>query len=183
MSITPAPSYSTTIVDNALVALWYGECTAPVLHAFYAELEQHAARHPRGIYVLNVINDSAGMPDDAARAALESQFSAMRGRLLGLVVVLEKRGIMGTLSRAILSTLLTMTKRPFEMTIVSDREEAADWLAQRATPSSQRLLHALGALSVGEASSLQGRPSLVRGDAAQLGGETGLPPPTPSRRG
>jgi hypothetical protein len=54
---------------------------------------------------------------------------------------------MGTLSRAILNTVLTISKRPFEMGIVGDRSEGALWLAPRAAQKSERLLQAVGSLA------------------------------------
>lgn len=145
-SVQTELSFVATSVENTLVALWHGECTRPQLEHFGRELERLAARHPRGIYVLNVITDETGMPDNAARAYLEAQFVSMRGRVKATAIVLEKRGIMGTLSRAILNTVLTISKRPFEMGIVGDRSEGALWLAPRAAQKSERLMQALGAL-------------------------------------
>ncbi|HVY25458.1 MAG TPA: hypothetical protein VHB79_02860 [Polyangiaceae bacterium] len=144
--VAATPSFTTTSVDNTLIALWWGECTRPALEDFGRELERLSARHPRGIYVLNVITEETGMPDNAARAYLETQFASMRGRLKATAIVLEKRGIMGTLSRAILNTVLTISKRPFEMGIVGDRSEGAHWLAPRAAQRSERLMQALAAL-------------------------------------
>lgn len=136
-------SFIATSVENTLVAVWHGECTRTQLEHFGKELERLAARHPRGIYVLNVITEETGMPDNAARAYLEAQFASMRGRVKATAIVLEKRGIMGTLSRAILNTVLTISKRPFEMGIVGDRSEGVLWLAPRASQKSERLLAAL----------------------------------------
>lgn len=140
-------SFAATTVENTLVAVWHGECTRPQLEHFGRELERLAARHPRGIYVLNVITEETGMPDNAARAYLESQFASMKGRVKATAIVLEKRGIMGTLSRAILNTVLTISKRPFEMGIVGDRSEGALWLARRASQKSERLMQAVGSLA------------------------------------
>jgi hypothetical protein len=106
-----------------------------------------ATRHPDGLYVLNVITEQTGMPDNAARNYMGEQFATMRGRIKAMAVVLEKRGVMGTLSRAILNTVATISRRPFEMGILSDRPEGANWLASRASLNSSLLLHAMGSLS------------------------------------
>jgi hypothetical protein len=144
---TQAPSYLVTTVGNTLIALWFGECTLLPLQKFRADLEQLAIRHPGGIYVLNVITEETGMPDNAARKYLGEQFATMRGRIKGLAVVLEKRGIMGTLSRTILNTVATIARRPFEMSIVGDRSEGASWVALRASGNAGLLLQAVTSLA------------------------------------
>jgi hypothetical protein len=144
---TQSSSYVVTSVSNTLVAYWYGECTLPALEQFRGELEQVALRHPSGIYVLNVISEETGMPDNAARKYLGEQFATMRGRIKAMAVVLEKRGIMGTLSRTILNTVATIARRPFEMGIVGDRSEGASWVASRASGNSGLLLQAVTSLA------------------------------------
>ena len=134
-------------MGNTLVALWYGDCTLAVLEKFRAELELIATRNPSGIYVLNVISEETGMPDNAARKYLGEQFATMRGRIKAMAVVLEKRGIMGTLSRTILNTVATIARRPFEMSIVGDRSEGASWVALRASGNAGLLLQAITGLA------------------------------------
>jgi hypothetical protein len=144
---TQPSSFVVTTVGNTLVAFWYGECTQPVLEKFRGELEQVALRHPGGMYVLNVISEETGMPDNAARKYLGEQFATMRGRIKAMAVVLEKRGIMGTLSRTILNTVATIARRPFEMGIVGDRSEGASWVALRASGNAGLLLQAITSLA------------------------------------
>ena len=144
----PADAFTHVCVDNTLIAVWHGDPTLDALRVFGNELTHLADRNPAGIYILNVITEATGMPDNAARALLQSQFQAMRGRVTCAAIVLEKRGIMGSLSRAILTTLLTVTRRPFEMGIHDDRLEATRWLSRRAqAPQGDRLLRALNELS------------------------------------
>jgi hypothetical protein len=134
-------------VGNTLVGLWFGECNLETLGSFSNELEALAAQRPQGIYILNIITDSTGVPDNATRALLQERFTAMRGRLLASAIVLEKRGIMATLSRAILTSVMTITKQPCEQVIFGDRGLAAEWLAKRpAVPSAETLLRATRAL-------------------------------------
>jgi hypothetical protein len=128
-------------LQNTLVAVWVGDPTTEGMLLFFAELEKLCARYPSGIYVLNVIGERTGIPDASVRQLLSRQFEAMRGRVLCLAVAMEKAGIAGTMSRAVLSTLLTMTRRPFQMSVHLQRIDAAKWLAQQpgAPPAAQLL--------------------------------------------
>jgi hypothetical protein len=87
------------------------------LQQFWGELDTLSRRHPGGIHVLNVITEATGMPDHHARELLRLQFETMRGRVLALAIVLEKRGVLASLSRAVLSTVLVLSRRPFPMKI------------------------------------------------------------------
>jgi hypothetical protein len=142
-----AQAYRHAFVGNTLVGLWFGECNLETLGAFSEELSQLAARQPNGVYILNIITDTTGVPDNATRGLLQERFMAMRGRLLACAMVLEKRGIMVTLSRAILTSVMTVAKHPCEQAIFGDRGLAADWLAKRSSsPSVEKLLGATRAL-------------------------------------
>jgi hypothetical protein len=54
---------------------------------------------------------------------------------------------MGTLSRTILNTVVTIARRPFEMGIVGDRSEGASWVASRSSGNAGLLLQAVTSLA------------------------------------
>src|SRR5262245_16391363 len=122
------PAFQHVTARNTLVAVWTGDPTVDQRARLKAGSDQLALNWRGGIHVLNVISEVTGMPDPPARELLRKQFESVRGRVLSLALVLEKRGILASPSRAILSTLLTLSGRPFEMVIYTSRSDAADWL-------------------------------------------------------
>jgi hypothetical protein len=142
-----ASAFQHVVLQNTLVAIWTGDPTVDQVVLFGRELEHLARRRSDGIHVLNVITAQVGVPDGPSRECLRRQFSAMRGQVLSLAIVLEKHGIAGSLSRAMLSTLITLSHRPFPMTIHLKRSEAAEWLSRKkGVPPAQRLLELLAGL-------------------------------------
>jgi hypothetical protein len=132
--------YAQATLQSAFVVVWAGDPTAEVLGEFGAGLETFVERQGTRAAVLNVITARAGMPDKEARELLRVQFEGMRGRIAMVVMAIEHRGIMGTMSRAVLSTLLTLAHRPFPMAVVADRGEGAEALAQvPGTPPPEKL--------------------------------------------
>jgi hypothetical protein len=117
-------------VHNTLVALWTGDPTLRQLERFWGELDGLARRQPDGIYVLNVITATTGLPDSHARQLLRLQFETMRGRVLALANVLEQSGVLAALSRTVLSKVLVLSRRPFPMTIHGDVGKGAHWLSR-----------------------------------------------------
>lgn len=137
--------YST--LHSTLVAVWAGDPTLEAMHAFAEQLEKLWARHQNGIHVLNIVGEQTGIPDAAVRELLSRQFESMRGRLLGMAMAVEKEGVAGTMSRAVLSTLITITRRPFHMSVHFKRSDAAEWLArQPGAPTAAQLLEMAAAL-------------------------------------
>jgi hypothetical protein len=146
--VQPGAPFAQSLLKNTLVCVWAGDPTPENMEHFGRELEQLSARYPSGIMMFSVVGDSCGMPSAAAREVMKRQFESMRGRLLYATVAFEKTGIGGALSRAILSTLLTITRRPFEMSIHFSREDAARWLAKKPdAPSSELLLQLCSSLA------------------------------------
>jgi hypothetical protein len=136
-----ARAFAHASLQNTLIAVWLGDPTVPELEILGRELESLAKRHAKGIHLLNVITPSTGMPDSPARDLLKRQFESMRGRLLSAAIVIEHRGIVAMLSRTVISTLITLSKKPFELNIQSDRSDAADWLStSEGVPPPRRLL-------------------------------------------
>jgi hypothetical protein len=136
-----ARAFAHASLQNTLITVWLGDPTVAELEILGRELDLLAKRHVKGIHLLNVITPSTGMPDSPARELLKRQFEAMRGRLLSAAIVIEHRGIVATLSRTVISTLMTLSKKPFELNIQSDRAHAADWLStSEGVPPPRRLL-------------------------------------------
>ncbi len=80
------------------------------------------------------------MPEPGAREALRDHFSFMRGKLVAAALVVERPGIQGSLSRAVLTTIYTLSRAPFSMKIFSSRRAAARWLAEHPTAISADLV-------------------------------------------
>lgn len=134
-------AHATTVLGDTLVALWKGDPTAARITALGAELRAVAQRSQGRIFVYNIITASTPVPTYDSLAALQKQFNTMRGQLVALAVVLEKTGVEGTLSRAVLSTTLTVTRQPFPLRIFAQRRDGAGWLgSQSCSIPSDRLV-------------------------------------------
>lgn len=140
-------AFEHTTLHSTLVAVWVADPTLEAMRSFANELEKLWSRHRSGIQVLNIVGETTGIPDAPVRQLLSQQFESMRGRLLCMAVAVEKEGVAGTMSRAVLSTLLTITRRPFQMSVHFQRGQAAEWLAQQPnTPSAAQLLDVAASL-------------------------------------
>lgn len=140
------PHFETRALENTLVAFWIGEPTVARLEAMVEELCELWSKHPSGVFLLNVITEKTGIPDNEARRAIVQQFDSMRNRLKASAIVLEKTGVDGTMSRTILSTLVTISRRPFAMKVFSNRGEAATWLAEQSGANASALTNLIGQL-------------------------------------
>ncbi|MEI9950254.1 MAG: hypothetical protein WDO74_15075 [Pseudomonadota bacterium] len=124
-------------MQNTLIAIWWLEPEIASLVALVHQLRALHDSHPEGIFLYNVITATTEMPQPAAREALREHFSSMRGKLIAAALIVERPGIQGSLSRAVLTTIYTLSRSPFAMKIFSSRRTAAEWLAghPRALPA------------------------------------------------
>ena len=121
-------AHATSGIQSTLVAVWRGDPTPHRVRDLADQMRAIAERSSGRVYLLNVITASTPVPSAAARAALQREWAAMRGTLMAAAIVLEKGGIEGTLSRAVLSTIATATRQPFPMRVFASRRDAATWL-------------------------------------------------------
>jgi len=140
--------FETLLLDNTLVAYWIGQPTPERLEAMVEQLRGAWRQHQEGVYLLNVITEDTGIPDTGTRRVIVEQFMSMRERLKASAIVLEKKGIDGTMSRTILSTLVTISRRPFDMKVFPRRDTAATWLAEQGGASARSLTAAIDQLEV-----------------------------------
>jgi hypothetical protein len=136
-------AYATTVVHNTLLAVWSGAPTAARVDVLGEQLREIADRNQSRVFLYNVITHSATVPDAAAREALKKHFVAMRGSLVACAIVLEKTGIEGTLSRTVLSTLVTITRQPFPLRLFAVRRDAASWLVTQGCVTTGGMLTSL----------------------------------------
>jgi hypothetical protein len=121
-------AHATSAVQDVVVAIWRGEPNAERITGLGETLRLAARRNADRVYLYNIITNDTPIPNAAAREALQAQFASMRGQLLGAALVLEKLGAEGMLSRAILTTVFTVTRQPFPMRLFSRRRDALVWL-------------------------------------------------------
>jgi hypothetical protein len=142
-------AHATAVVQDTLVAVWTGDPDAARVTALGAELRSIAQRHHGCVFLFNVITVSTPVPTRESLSALQKQFVALRGQLKALAVVLEKTGVEGTLSRAVLSTTLTVARQPFPMRVFAHRRDGAGWLgSQSCSVPSERLLSLASSLEL-----------------------------------
>jgi hypothetical protein len=129
-------AHATNAVHDTLVTVWIGEPTPPRLLAIAEQLCQVAERNDGHVFMYNVITPTTIMPSAKGRAALQEQFAVMRGRLSALAIVLEKTGIQGQLARTVLSSIISVARRPFPMRVFGAGAEAATWLVAQGARAS-----------------------------------------------
>lgn len=140
-------AHVTSDLADTLVVVWQGEPSAARLVALADEMRELAHAHRSRVFLYNVITASTAMPGPEARETLRVQFESMRGQLAAAAIVLEKVGLEGTLSRTVLSTVLTISHRPFPMRVFPARRDAATWLVgQGCRPSQSEIIDEAGAL-------------------------------------
>lgn len=128
--------HATEAIQDVVVAVWRGDASAERINGLADTLRVAAQRNAERIYLYNIITHDTPIPNAAAREALQIQFASMRGRLMGAAIVLEKVGAEGALSRAILTTVVTVTRQPFPMRIFSRRRDALVWLKKQGCAAS-----------------------------------------------
>lgn len=139
--------YALGIEQGTLLAVWAGEPDAGQLGRAVEHMLELHRRYPAGVLMFNLIRSTAGMPSEGVRAHLRDYFERMRGKLSAAAVVVEHRGILQSLSRAVISTLVTITRKPFPLKTFGDRQQAAQWLAEQpGAPSAAVLEKALSEL-------------------------------------
>jgi hypothetical protein len=121
-------AHATTGAQDTLVAVWQGDPSAERIVALGDQLRAVARRNAGRVYLYNIITTSTPIPSPAARSALQAQFASMRGQLIAAAIVLEKTGAEGALARAILNTVVTVTRQPFPMRVFAVRRDAVTWL-------------------------------------------------------
>ena len=136
-------AYVTSGVQDTVVAVWCGDPTGTRVQGLADHLRQVAASSGAPVFLFNVITWSTPVPASEARGVLQVQFDSMRGQVGAAAIVLEKTGLEGSLSRTVLSTLVTITKRPFPMRIFAVRRDAAQWLRSNGCAASPQTLLAL----------------------------------------
>ena len=136
----PGRGYRIEAVGNTLVVAWWLEPEISNLVAVLHGLRDLHVRHPQGIFLFNVITAATKMPKPAVREVLREHFSSMRGKLLAAALVVEKPGIQGSLTRAVLTTVHTLSRAPFAMKLFSNRRAGARWLAGHPTAMPANLI-------------------------------------------
>jgi hypothetical protein len=124
-------AYAISGAQDTLVAVWQGDPSADRVNVLGDHLRLWAKRNAGRVYLYNVITATTRLPSAQARSALHAQFSSMRGQLQGLAIVMEKTGVEGSLSRAMLTTVFTVTRQPFPMRVFALRRDALIWLTRQ----------------------------------------------------
>jgi hypothetical protein len=146
-SVRILSSCGVATLHNTRLWIVHGKPNSAELEQVANETLELAKRHPTGIYTYTLITEDARMPGATERALLQRQFEQLRGKLIAAAVALESSSISGRLGRTLLSTLITATKRPFQLRMFADRASAAAWLSGHpGTPSSADMQALVGTM-------------------------------------
>jgi hypothetical protein len=121
-------AFATSGLQDTLVVVWRGDPTPERVSALAEHLRGIARRNDGRVFLFNVITATTPLPSPESRTRLQAEFASMRGQLKAASIVLEKMGVDGAVSRAVLSTLITISRRPFPMRVFPARRDAASWL-------------------------------------------------------
>jgi hypothetical protein len=112
--------------DNFLVFVWRRHTPAvEVAHAGEA-LTELASRYPAGIQLMQVIEESAILPDAAARTAIAELLRDAAGKVLCSSVTHEGGGFRPSLIRSVVTGLLMLHKPAFPHLVFSSTDRALD---------------------------------------------------------
>lgn len=136
-------AHASSAVQDVVVAIWRGDPSAERVNGLGETLRTAARRSADRVYLYNIITNDTPLPNAEARAALQTQFASMRGQLVAAAIVLEKIGAEGALSRAILTTVVTVSRQPFPMRIFSRRRDALIWLKNQGCAASAATMSTL----------------------------------------
>lgn len=146
------PTAAMVAERGTLIVIWKGEPKSAALSLAAKQMLLLHRTYPREVFMLNVITEATGMPDAATRQTLQGLFEQMRGKLAAAAIALEHRGVLQNLSRAVISSLVTVTRQPFPLKVFGSRAAATQWLgAHDGAPSANRLSLRLGELAAAAA--------------------------------
>lgn len=112
--------------DNFLVIVWRRNTMAvEVMHAAKA-LAELSTRYPKGVHLMQVVEDLAIVPDSEARSALAELLRSAEGKVAFSSVTHEGGGFRPSLIRSIVTGLLLLSKPTFPHLVFSSPERALD---------------------------------------------------------
>jgi hypothetical protein len=116
-------------VSDVLVIVWHGEMSPQSLAMYEESFADMATAYPAGFSVLAVIEPCAGQPDGAARAALARIFGRYEQQLRAVCVAIEGGGFRIATIRMIVTSIATMVRRRYPLSIQGTGHRAADWIS------------------------------------------------------
>lgn len=116
--------------QNVIVTVWGTRSTVATIEHLDSAAHQLWARHPTGISSLHLILHSEGMPDGAARAALNKLTDVHAPHLACVATLVQGSGFWASAMRGLLTSLHFLVRRPFKARICASLEEMASWLVE-----------------------------------------------------
>lgn len=114
---------------NMLFVVWQRRTLQPAVRAVVASLKSHAAKHPEGIGLMQVLEESSTLPDPETRNLFPEVLGA--GNIQHFSITYVGAGFRAAAIRATLTATFWMARPSFEYSIQTSVLEAAHWHAQR----------------------------------------------------
>jgi hypothetical protein len=123
-----APAYRLYAWHNVMIACWSGPATGPAMAGVGRVRESLDKQYPKGISVVYLIADGAGLPDVEARAEAVRLLDRFSGQRASLALILYGRGFWVSAMRAAILGARLLTRQTFAMEIFGNEREAVGWL-------------------------------------------------------
>jgi hypothetical protein len=115
-------------VGPLVVVVWRGLCTQARLDEMAEAMREVHRVEARRLLVFTLIGSSVPLPGAREREVMRGHFDAMRACIEGVAIVVEGDGVLDTIKRALLTTVITLAKRPFAYKMFADPKPALRWL-------------------------------------------------------
>ncbi len=114
-------------VDNLGVIVWRKTPTVQYIRLIDEHFPKLGA-DPRGFALMAVLTPECAPVDAECRALFDRNMRAYRDALLGIAIVIEVKGIMGGLTRAIARSMSVVSRTPYPVNTYARVSDATRWL-------------------------------------------------------
>lgn len=115
-------------LHNIGVMHWKAAGTQEAVDALMPGMQKLAASHPRGMSLIALIDDGAGVPAPDSRRAITQMMAAVSSRLVCTGVVLRGAGFWASVMQSVLTGMrLLAPPRDWTMRFARDTDELTQW--------------------------------------------------------
>lgn len=115
--------------DRSVGVVWKKSTTLAGVAKLSAVYDQQAAKHPDGVYLLTIVEQTAPLPPTEVREALAIFLRRGGGYTRMSAVVQEGNGFRAAAVRSVVTGLAMLVRLPYPHEIFANLEQASKWLA------------------------------------------------------